>query len=163
VDDRQHGVLGAALRSALSRRVAPARAGHPRGHGPDRPARAARRLPRRRAPAPAVGRRLRGARGAHRGVLLLPPRPVGLDLDARRGREGSTSTRAACSAAAPPWSVVSPGVSTLAAVPPGLREAHQPDGSATTPRPTTSPIRARTAPRALRTRTRSPLAIPRAA
>ena len=76
---------------------------------------------------------------------------------------GSTSTRAEWKAPPPPRSVSSSVVNALAMVPPGLREAHQPEGSATTPGPTTSPIRARasTSPRALRTRTTSPSAMAR--
>ena len=47
-DDRQHLVVGAAVRGAVPRRAAPARAGHPGRHRRDRPTRAARRLTRRR-------------------------------------------------------------------------------------------------------------------
>ena len=63
-DDRQHRLVGAALRGALPRRPAPARAGHPRRHRRDRPARPARRLARRRRAPAAVDRRLPRPRGA---------------------------------------------------------------------------------------------------
>ena len=76
VDRRRRGVA-AAVRGALPRRAAPARARHPRRHRRDRPARAARRLARRRTMAAAVDRRLRARRARARGARVRPPRPLG--------------------------------------------------------------------------------------
>ena len=80
-DDRQHRLVGAALRGALPRRPAPAGPGHPRRHRRDRPARPARRLARRRPAAAAVDRRLPRASWPLLGAFVVrPPRPLALAL-----------------------------------------------------------------------------------